>query len=464
MKRDIGIIVFPEFFQTEGVDGALDNIQRRANPSAIATSPYVMRPSDHANGGREPPIDGGLGTVRLLDRALWGKRELFVQTSVAYEPIGKFYEGLRYQPPQPDVHTAKNGSVVAAAISAARKRGLKAYLQVQAAIPPGYRVQFGGPLPDDEPTLFDGRRATDRLDKNGSLASPHILSYTIALLKDLAASYPTIDGFHIDWPEYPPYTLDSAFLDFSPHVADAAQRYNFDFDRMRQDTARFHSWLTRDMTRGELAAIADTSTRTAELARILAGYPGVGDAIRLRNRLVVDFVRELRRAVPGKEVLLRSFPPPWTAISGFDFGEVAAHVDAISVKLFTMHWPMMVGSWAARLLRDNPALGTLAETGPLVAQVFDLCDAPSRFGSAISQYPDSETPHPVDRAAQVRKIAAARSACGATPVYALAHGYGPAQDFGGRLRAAFEAADGRVWVNRYGYLSDAKLDLIGASS
>ncbi|MBL8807525.1 MAG: hypothetical protein JNN22_11830 [Rhodospirillales bacterium] len=460
MKRDIGIIVFPEFFQTEGVDGALDNIQRRANPAAIATSPYVMRPSDQAHGGREPPIDGGLGTVRLLDRPLWGRRELFVQTSVAYEPDTRFYDGLRYQPPKPDEHTAREGALVAAAVDNAHKRGLKVHMQVQAAIPPGYRVQFGGPVADDEPTKFDGQRAGDRLDKNGSLASPHIVAYTCALLKDLAAAYPEIDGFHIDWPEYPPYTLDSAFFDFSAHARDSAKAFGFDFDRMRLDTGRFYDWLTREMTRAELSGLASAEDVQPALAEVLARYPGVMDAIRMRRRLVSNLIAAVRDAVPGKGVLLRSFPPPWTAISGFDFA--AAGVDAISVKLFTMHWPMMVGSWTRRLLKDNPNLGTLEDIAPLVAALFDLCDDPTHYGAAIAQYPESDSPHPVDRAAQMRKIAAARQAAGKTPIYSLAHGYGPVSDFGERLRAAFDAADGRVWINRYGYLADAKLDLIGA--
>ena len=36
---------------------------------------------------------------------------------------------------------------------------------------------------------------------------------------------------------------------------------------------------------------------------------------------------------------------------------------------------------------------------------------------------------------------------------ALAHGYGPVADFEARLRIAWRAASGRVWVNRYGYLA-----------
>ena len=36
------------------------------------------------------------------------------------------------------------------------------------------------------------------------------------------------------------------------------------------------------------------------------------------------------------------------------------------------------------------------------------------------------------------------------------------EDFAARLRVAWSASGGRVWINRYGYLGDAKLDAIGS--
>ena len=91
-----------------------------------------------------------------------------------------------------------------------------------------YRVQFGGPVEDDAPRLPDGEIPKRRVDKNGSLASPHILDYGAALLGDLANAYPGVDGFRIDWPEYPPYTLDDWFLDFSSHAKTAASGLSID--------------------------------------------------------------------------------------------------------------------------------------------------------------------------------------------------------------------------------------------
>ncbi len=38
------------------------------------------------------------------------------------------------------------------------------------------------------------------------------------------------------------------------------------------------------------------------------------------------------------------------------------------------------------------------------------------------------------------------------------------EDVKARVKLAFEASGGRLWVNRYGYLSDAKLDAIGQAT
>jgi len=81
--------------------------------------------------------------------------------------------------------TRREGPKVAAFLEAARARGFDVQLQVQAAIPPGYRVQFGGPLEADMPRLPDGSIHTNRVDKNGSLASPAIVDYTTALIRDV---------------------------------------------------------------------------------------------------------------------------------------------------------------------------------------------------------------------------------------------------------------------------------------
>ena len=261
-RRQVGVTVLPEFFQVEGIEQVLDNLARRANVTAIATSPYVMRPAADGDGSREPPIDAGAGSVRILDRPLWGRRDLWVRTAPSFVPDLALYGGLRYQPAEPDELTHREGARVGEAIRAAKSRGLTIHLQIQAAIPPGYRVQFGGPVEEDRPRLPDGSSPTLRVDNNGSLASPHILAYVRALIRDLAQAYPDIDALRLDWPEYPPYSLDALFFDFSPHARAAMAKLGHDPDRLADAAARLRTRITR-LTSDDIVRLADGAAATA---------------------------------------------------------------------------------------------------------------------------------------------------------------------------------------------------------
>jgi hypothetical protein len=465
--RSVGITVLPEFFQNEGVEQVLDNITRRAGATAIATSPYVMRPVAEGEGSREPPIDAGAGSVRILDRPLWGKRDLWVRTSPSFAPDKALYAGLRYQPAEADAHTAREGAIVGQALASAKARGLHTHLQVQAAIPPGYRVQFGGPVEEDRPRLPDGSSPAMRVDNNGSLASPHILAYTQAMIRDVARAYPDIDVLRLDWPEYPPYSLDSLFFDFSLHARTAIAAMGHDPDRLADAAARLRARVTTGLTAEDLVAV-NAGSKADDHMRWLDGDPAVRDWLDAKARIVTAFISAcattLRDATGGRIALMpQSFPPPWTRLSGFDTGAVAKlGVPAIGVKLYTMHWPMMARAYADAILAANPALLPGDELGPAIMRVAGLDSEPDRWSPLASvHYPEPDEAHPVSDSVQFAKINAAQVQAGVTPVVAFAHSYGPVADFERRTGVAFAAAKGRLFVNRYGYMSDAKLDALG---
>jgi hypothetical protein len=463
-RREVGITVMPEFFQNEGVDGVLDNLVGRARATAIATSPYVMAPAPDGEGGREPPIDGGAGAVRLLDRPLWGRRALSVRTAPSFVPDLRFYEGLRYRPAVPDALTSAHGAVVGHAIRAAKERGLEAHLQVQAAIPPGYRVQFGGPVDEDRPSGPNGPAEGARVDNNGSLASPHLLAYTRALLRDVIRAYPEIDALRIDWPEYPPYAFEALFFDHSVHARAFMTRMGHDPERLRAAAARLRARVTTGLTPADLAYPVDAYAALRAALR----DPDLVAWLRVKTRIVTDFVGACRETVAdaskGRITLMpQAFPEPWTLFSGFDARAIAATgVGAIGVKLYTMHWPMIVRGWADAIGAANPALAGQHGLITQLVRVLDLDERPERWAAeGLDRYPEPEEPHPAGPAAQAAKIRRAVAEAAPVPVHAFAHGYGPLADVAARARIAFEAADGRLWINRYGYLSDAKLDALG---
>lgn len=61
----------------------------------------------------------------------------------------------------------------------------------------------------------------------------------------------------------------------------------------------------------------------------------------------------------------------------------------------------------------------------------------------------------------VRKSRQAQADAGETPIYVLAHGYGPMDDYRCRIEVADLAGPHGMWINRYAYLTYEKLDIIG---
>ncbi len=398
--------------------------------------------------------------MRLLDRPLWGQRELFVRTAPSFVPDPSLYASLRYQPPAPTSLTERQGEIVARFVAAARERGLAVFHQVQAAIPPGYRVQFGGAEEDDLPRLPDGSVPRGRVDANATLASPHVVDYGCALIRDLLRAYPDIDGVRIDWPEFPPYSLDSIFLDFGAHAERAAVRLGLDLEPMREQASALRAWLLGGLTPGDLERIVAGSPESlgSDLAR---RFPALESWLAMKATLAVELVARYREALRGaggadKVLVANLFPVPWSHLSGARPAGLAGVADALGIKLYTMHWPMMARSYVDALHAANPGLERAA-LARAVVQLLDVVDggAPAELG-----YPAPGEPHGAGPLAQRRKVEAAVRAAGATPVMAIAHAYGPLADFEARLRIAWQAAGGRVWVNRYGYLADPKLDAI----
>jgi len=456
----LGVTVFPEYIQSEGIEPLLDNLLNRAPVSAVSISPYVMSLCPEEEGGeREPPADAGKGLTRLLERPLWGEKEVWVKASPSFTPSPELYNGLRYQPSKATDETRDLGPIIAEFIPAARSRGLKVYFQIQSAIPPGYRVQFGGPIEDDRPLLPNGTEPDQTLDNNGSLASPHILDYGAALTTDLLQNYPDIDGIRIDWPEIPPYFLETVFTDFGPHVEQFARNNGFDFEDIRNLANDTHQRFFGSLTDKDLEAFIETPELLISDLRISE------ERAKLKTSIVANLLQHFRDAmdaVGGREKALipSAFPSPWNQLSGFDYATGGDIASAISCKYYTMHWPMMLRNYSDTLTLHNPNLSR-----KLLADC--LCGAfeavsPTPDSSDAFEYPAPQDNHIVSHTALSEKQKLVESECASVPVWPLTHAYGPIDDMGARARAVFSVSKKRLWINRYAYLTDEKLSALGA--
>jgi hypothetical protein len=452
----LGITIFPEYIQSEGPEALLDNLLERMPLTAVATSPYVMEECASENGGeREPPADSDKGLARLLDRPLWGKNEVWVSATPSFEPNIDLYQGLRYQPSNPSKLTDREGPVIDRFIDAAHARGIKVYFQVQSAIPPGYRVQFGGPVEEDMPRMPDGSIATRKLDKNGSLASEEILLYGEALINDLTSRYSNIDGVRIDWPEYPPYFLETVFLDFGNQAKKFAEDKGIDFESMRRNVGALYRHLTEELNDQELQAYLDSPEA------ILEKWSDCAEWLDFKTLLVTNLLRRFKTAVgEGKELFPSAFPPPWNRLSGFNYSQASEIVDAISCKYYTMHWPMMLRNYADSLTEKNANLSK-SLLAACLAKAFDAY-SPIPASSDDFEYPQPEENHQVDLESLAKRQTTVQNLVGDTPVWALGHAYGPVEDFRKRAEAVLAASKNRLWINRYAYLGDAKLEALGS--
>lgn len=453
-----GITVMPEYAQSEGIDAVLDNVQHVARAGSLTTSPYVAAPAPRGTGHREPPGDGGLGGKRLLDRPLWGKRELWMRAAPSFRPDPALYDGLAYRPPEADGLSDDQGGIVGDFIDAAKARDMEVWMQVQAAIPPCYRVQFGGPLPHDEPLRPDGTPFPGRVDRNASLAAPDLRDYVRAFIRDLWRNYPQIDGLKFDWPEYPAYHFDALFFDFNPAMDPHAAALGLDLDALARGAGAFLSALGDGGLRRRAISLADFDSFRDSL---LAAFPVLGDLLALRRAVVSDYAVFLRDVVEeasgGRcKLFLQCFPPPLNVATGFDPGAVAPYCDAMGVKFYTMHWPLIEADYLAALTSRSDLSPVEVARG--LSRLLRLSPDAPRDPGAI-RYPEPGDAHPAESAAIAAKIAVARARAGDVPVWGMSHGYGPQEDVMRRLRALGE---GPVQMNRYAYLSDAKLRAIGA--
>ncbi|MFN3825202.1 MAG: hypothetical protein ACK4RN_14560 [Pseudorhodobacter sp.] len=461
-RLDLGITVMPEYIQSEGTEAVLHRLVDMAGATSVTTSPYVAARVAEGTGHREPPSDGGIGKNRLLDRPLWGARELWMTAAPSFRPDASLYDGLAYRPPAPDALTEAEGTCVGAFLDAAQARGLETWIQIQAAIPPCYRVQFGGPHPGDESRLPDGQPFPKRVDRNTSLAAPDLRAYLRAIVTDLARAYPQADGFRFDWPEYPVYHFETLFFDFNPAVATFARSAGFDFEGIRTGVLAFLADLGAGHLRRALVALDDLDSFRESL---FAACPALAGMLALRRALVSDHARFLRQTVDeatkGRgRMFLQGFPPPLNEATGFDLPTLAGVADQLGVKFYTMHWPLIEADYL-RALQTRTDFAPKAIAAAL-ARILRLAPPSVERDPATIRYPEPDEPHPAATEDILAKMRAARAMVPAgTRICGITHSYGPLEDVMRRFDAVAAGADGAVQVNRYGYMTDAKFAAIG---
>ena len=120
-KRFLGIFVNPVYVQNEGIERVFDNLES-VGTRAICIAPRVARPAEEGKGRRYPDLHMD-GYERLVARPVWGKREIYLERFLAYEPNLSLYERSPYRPAGWPVPSGVDRTVPDAMIAEAKKRG-----------------------------------------------------------------------------------------------------------------------------------------------------------------------------------------------------------------------------------------------------------------------------------------------------------------------------------------------------
>jgi hypothetical protein len=128
-----------------------------------------------------------------------------------------------------------------------------------------------------------------------------------------------------------------------------------------------------------------------------------------------------------------------------------------------MHWLMILRFYGDQILNANPELSDELLT-EFLARSLELGSVPGKTRLEDFRYPEPDEPHGILAETQISKILRSEIDSQTTPVQILVHGYGPVTDFQSRLEVAWETTSYGIWINRYAYLADEKLRLIGALS
>lgn len=453
--RRLGVTVMPEYLQSEGIDCVLHNIADRLGGTSVTTSPYVATQCGPGKGFREPPEDAGAGKKRLLERPLWGKREVYMETAPSFVPDLSLYDKTSYAPETPTALTHTNGVLIGQFISAAKTKGLKTYLQIMAASPPSLRVQVGHPHAQDQPMLPNGQPVPDRVDRNASLASADMREYMRALITDLCRNYPDCDGFKFDWPEYPPYHFTSLFADYNPQVAAYANEIGIDLtalangmvkDCLNSEGILRHWEYMKSKSFAEAMNYMRSSSQTFD------------DHFRLRTHLVESYASFLRECVDeasggSKTVFLQGFPPPWNTLSGFNSTNLKHHAHELAIKFYTMHWPMMGANYVEH---GHKKFGVpRSDIANFFSKNFMGHEEIGKDHNFL-KYPEPDMAHGIS----TEKILSTFKAFGHDDAVGITHSYGPCDDVVLRCAALIEATNHNIEINRYAYLSEEKIDAI----
>jgi hypothetical protein len=457
-EKFLGIFVNPIYVQNEGIQQVFDNLEA-VGAKAICLVPRVARPAEKGKGRRYPDLHMD-GYERLVARPVWGKREIYLEGILAYEPNLSLYESNPYRPPgwPAPSDVGEDRAVPNAMLAEAKKRGMRTHMFVHPFIVPDIR-------PKDQPMYIDGSvPQPPQIVLNACLNSPSAEAYGLALIRDTVQHYPQVDGLFTDWAEYGAYRLEDHFTCFCPHCEEKARDQGLDWDMVKRDVMALWNWM-HSLTPRELERSRRILRNPSEFLELLTHYPGCLYFLQFKAKTVVSFYRKVRQLLDklGLERIslsARGWPPPWNRSSGMDYRALSEVCAAVTPKLFTFDYSALPRWYGQTLLDWNPDLAE-SEILDTLVEWMNLPDEFERRSFANYHIPAPTEPHPAKvEAYRIRLDEVADQVCGRALCYPFAHAYLPEPQWKRMIAMIRDSRVDGMWVQMYGYLSDQKLQIL----
>jgi hypothetical protein len=466
-----GITITTGELASEGVDTVLDNLAR-AGANALTTSTHVTVEAPAGEGLREPPLDIA-GQARILDRPLWGKRVVNVHRYSAHPADPALWKDLPWEPP-PVAPEEVRVDFARQAIDGARECGLRTWVHLAPYVLPGGTggqdsTTFSTELRDEyRPRRFIGGSHPDAIAFTGCLNNPVVRQLGRVRMRELLRHYGDADGVELDWVEYPVYFIDKFFTCFCEHCERQATEFGYDWQRITSSVRVLWDSL-HTLTNDQVLAMTASGDWGELVPDPASMQQGLIDWLEYKSESVEFALADLRVTMDDAgashmAIAAGGFALPWGRMSGAAYASAEGVVDVQRVKLYSFHWLMMLRWWTDTILLWNRGSDVQPHT---LTQAFlrffdlELVDPPPELMPEAFGMPLPDTSHNLTPGSYTHRLVNALSRReNQAPIMPVVHAYRSAEDFAMVLDAVRPYTQAGLWIQRYGYLSDEKLDVL----
>lgn len=427
-------------FQSEGIDKVFNQLAK-INIKEITIEPMFFFETGNKNDLRLPPLDMD-GSNRKLARPIFGSSDVkYGKKYFCFKPDEKLFANTSYRPECMEM----DEDFCLKVITRAKELGFKVNIFIPTKPKNGY-------LPSDLPLDINGNQIVPKISKEACRNSSNVLNYFIGLSKAIIDRY-SPDGIMIDWIEYTNYFFSDNFICFCPNCINEMISLGYNPKVLKDAVLQCYEWVKN------LERIPDISNFDSyEIWNMIS--PNIVKLFEFKQKTIKRKIQVIREEIPNHvSLLFTGFAPPMNSSTGLlpEFSNFENKV-FIQPKMYRFHWGMMV-SWYAKELYELNSNIPIEDWVMFSKKLLEVSDDSNDINKFTMPSPDNEGPlNQIDEKNKMKKSFDNFSNIEKEASVRL-HGYATLEEFAKRIQWASMYKIKEISVQRYGYLTDEKLDL-----